>query len=178
MLDNIEGKLTEQWRLVRRAPIPYVAGMLLLGSLIFFACQWGYGRVIDQKDSEISVLNGRIKSVEAQRDDLQKQRDDLQKKLDAQPPSPPPPPHDPDVLYQFGEAAAQAPSGNIDRANGVVQFSRVVAGPTFNINADMEYRQFTLTGCQHGSYGSTGNFGQLTRQMFADVTCQISGLHH
>jgi hypothetical protein len=167
---NIESKLSDQWRLVKEAPVPYVAGLLVLGGLIFSAFQWGYGRIIEQRDAEISVLKGRLSAVEAD-------RNDLRKKLEDYPGHHTTPSRDADSLYQYGEAVAQAPSGQIDRPNGIVRFTRVIGAPTFDVNAAMDYRQFTLTGCQYGTFGSTSNFGSINIQMFADLTCRIAGLH-
>ena len=45
-------QLSEQWRLVKQAPIPYATGLLSLTALMFLCFQWGYQRVLEQKDSQ------------------------------------------------------------------------------------------------------------------------------
>lgn len=144
--------------------------------IIAFVVSWyGLGQIYETRltnaQSEIASLKTRMAVLESENRDLD------QKVTSAQNKSPQMQTRDPDELYQFGEAAAQAPSGQIDRPSGIIKFPRVISGPNFNINADIEYREFKLALCRYGIYSSTKNFGIFSRQMFADVTCQIVGMH-
>jgi hypothetical protein len=164
-------KLAEQWRLVRQAPIPYAAALIILAGLIFAAFQWGYGRILDQKDAAIGTLKGQVDALNGERDDLRKR---LAEKPSQGPTSPP---RDPDAFYQFGELVAHSPSGNIDRTNGMVSFPSVVGGPNFNVHSTMDYRQFILSDCRFDIAGSQGSMGITTAVGYGNLTCRISGVH-
>lgn len=138
------------------------------------ACWYAADRVYDLRlfnvQSTASALNSRLATVEG---DLRDARRALAERPTptAQKAEP-----DPDSLYQLGTVTAGAPAGVVDRMTGMVQFPRVLGGPNFNVSADMNYRQFTLTGCSHGTFGRQSNGGFVTSQTFWDVTCRISGL--
>jgi len=170
--NELADKLAEQWRLVKSAPFPYAAALVILAGLMFGAFQWGYGRVLDQKDAQIGTIKARLDAVTAE-------RDDLKAKLAALPTSAPTASadRDPDSIYQFGAVVASAPAGQVDRPNGTVSFQSVIGTPNFNIHTSMEYRQFTINNCRFGGMGEQSSFGIVTQQEFAQVTCQIAGLH-
>jgi hypothetical protein len=139
-------------------------------------CWWGLGYLYEFRltnaSSQISTLTSRMTVLAGERDDLQKRL--------AERPTPAPSAYsarEPDGLYQFGSPAASAPGGVLDRPAGLARFPRVIGGPNFNIQSDMDYRQFTLSGCQHGSFGSQATMGVVVQQFFSDVVCHISGLH-
>lgn len=158
---------------MRQAPIPYASALIVLAGLMWGAFQWGYGRILDQKDATIGTLNNRVSILTGERDDVRKQ-------LEGKPNSSPGmtvAQRDPDALYQFGTSAARTLSPVIDRTAGSIRFSQILGGPDFNVDADMDYRQFILTGCSHGTSAHLGSAGFVTSQTFWDVTCRISGLH-
>src|SRR5579871_3016572 len=97
MWNDIGGKISEQWRLVREAPVPYLAGLAVVAALLFGLFQWVYGRVLDNNQITITDLRGRIT-------ELRSEITDLNGKLAKQAQNPPQPATqpDPDAIYQFG----------------------------------------------------------------------------
>ena len=83
---------------------------------------------------------------------------------------------DPDALYQAGKPVASTQSGEVDAAGTTARFARATGGPDFSMAADMEFRQYQLSGCQYGSYGTRSSFGVVTQQDFEQVTCHVAGL--
>jgi hypothetical protein len=170
--ERLAKQLSEQWRLVKQAPIPYAAGLASLAIVMFLCFQWGYQRILEQKDSLAATLNTRITSLEDERNDLKSKLDEL---AVTRPPSQDK--RDPDAIYQLGEMVARAPAGQIDRANGKVSFRSVLGGSNFDVRALMEYRQFMLSACTYDMAGEQGSFGVTISVAYSNLTCQISGLH-
>jgi hypothetical protein len=118
---------------------PYAAGLLSLAALMFLCFQWGYQRILEQKDAQAATLNTRITSLEGERNDLKAKLAEL---AATRPPNQDK--RNPDAIYQLGEMVARAPAGQIDRTNGKVSFMSVLGESNFNVHAHMEYRQFIL----------------------------------
>jgi hypothetical protein len=171
LLDKAFDHLMQNARVAKDAPLVFAAVLALAFVAAFWLSGLRYQGAVDQKQSTIDGLKTQI-------DGLKDQISNLQQKLAERPVTAPvaPPSRDPDMLYQFGAAAARAPGGVLDRPAGLARFPRVISGPDFNMQSDMEYRQFVLTGCRHGSYYCQTTLGLMVQQFFSDVVCHISGL--
>ena len=159
---------------MRQAPIPYVAAFILLAGLIFAAFQWGYGRILEAKGAAISTLNMRVGALLAERDDLRRQLDN--KPVAQQAPPSKPMERDPDGLYQFGRNVGTVTGVTPDPAHGVVAFRAIRATPDFNLDGDVEYRQFRLARCTSNGEGSMQFGGFVIQRTLSGVLCQISGM--
>ena len=84
---------------------------------------------------------------------------------------------DPDTLYQMNMAVAKVPGGIVDRGNGIVAFPRIAGGPDINIQANLEFREFTIGNCHADSASAQKNGGMITTQSWGGLKCQILGLH-
>ncbi|MBV8460015.1 MAG: hypothetical protein JO009_03925 [Candidatus Eremiobacteraeota bacterium] len=118
--------------------------------------------------SAVESLMARVTVLEGENRDFQAQ---LASKIGEKPP---PPQRDPDGLYQLGEFVAQAPSGQIDRVDGIVRFNSIIGGPNFNVHDTIEYRQFALSGCSFDVSSEKASMGIVTSVDYAHVTCRIS----
>jgi len=165
-------QLAEQWRLVRSAPIPYLAGLILVAVFIFFGLQWWYQQVIELKDVEINTLDRRLKAVTDERDDLKKVAEKSQNpKLTV------PAPRDPDGLYQLNKQVAKASGGVVDRAGGTVSFPVIQGDSDLNMRAPMEFREFSIASCMSSGGSVNKSAGLIIRQSWVQVKCEIIGLH-
>lgn len=134
------------------------------------ACWYVLGQIYEVRlttaQSAVSALSARLSAVDGELRDARSRPADLPKSVE----------RDPDALYQFGKSTARILGGVIDRAAGLARFPQVLGEADFNVRDNMEFRQFTLTACNHGNVGTQGSGNFVTSQIFWDVTCRISGL--
>jgi hypothetical protein len=153
---DLSEQFTEQWRLMRQAPIPHASALFVLAGLMFAAFQLGVWAHHRTKGCSWDPEGP------SERIDYRTRRSSFVEKSS----SVALPSRDPDALYQFGALVARAPSGQQDRANGVVSFHIVLGGPNHNIHGTVEQRQYSLSDCRFETSSEEGKMaGESHREL-------------
>lgn len=62
-------RLTDEWAVIRHAPISFVIAVLVLGTGLWFVLSWSYDSRLAGKDAQIASSDGQIALLTRQRDD-------------------------------------------------------------------------------------------------------------